>query len=26
VQADGDLLSYRRTRRYTRGQVDRPWR
>ncbi|WP_345384697.1 gas vesicle protein GvpO [Pseudonocardia yuanmonensis] len=26
VQPDGDLLSYRRTRRYTRGQVDRPWR
>ena len=26
VRPDGDLLSYRRVRRYTRGQVDRPWR
>lgn len=26
VRPDGDLRSYRRVRRYTRGQVDRPWR
>jgi hypothetical protein len=26
VRPDGELLSYRRVRRYTRGQVDRPWR
>ena len=26
VGSGGDLISYRRTRRYTRGQVDRPGR
>jgi hypothetical protein len=26
VRSSGDLISYRRTRRYTRGQVDRPGR
>ena len=24
VRSSGDLISYRRTRRYTRGKVDRP--
>jgi hypothetical protein len=26
VRSSGELISYRRIRRYMRGQVDRPWR